>query len=425
LSTWLIPRNELTPEQLCAVELSLHEHRVILGAPGSGKTQILLHRARYLCDSFHVAEDRFHIFVFTNVLKDYIRSALQLLHLPESCVTTLDHWCTEFYREHIGRTLPWNRVEKIPDFAAIRRAILTTLRESRDTVASLDGVRATRHGNLSKHALFEFVLVDEGQDLDEEVFELLKTMATHVTVCMDHKQQIYERGSNERQILARLGLKKRHVSLLEAFRCCPYVHQLAAQLVEDPEEAKEYLHQAQTVQGERDMPLLYRAADFEDEKRRLIEMLRVRLAMGEKIAILLPQRRQVYGFAQGLREAGLEVETPKDCDFSTDLPKILPFPSAKGLTFDTVLMPRLVPSAFVKLHASRIDRLLFVGITRATKWVYMSTAGNSSFSSLEKLAAGASKGCLTVQYPRQAGLRRGEKDEASTASPEEALTDLL
>jgi hypothetical protein len=55
----------------------------------------------------------------------------------------------------------------------------------------------------------------------------------------------------------------------------------------------------------------------------------------------------------------------------------------------------------------------------------MSTTGNSSFSSLEKLAAGASKGCLTLQYPRQAGLGWEEKDEASTASPEEELTDLL
>src|SRR5207344_809111 len=101
VSTWLVPRNKLTPEQMRAVELRLHEHRVILGAPGSGKTQILLHRARYLCDAFHVAEDRFHIFVFTNLLKDYIGSALHLLNLPSDCVTTLDHWCSEFYKGHI------------------------------------------------------------------------------------------------------------------------------------------------------------------------------------------------------------------------------------------------------------------------------------------------------------------------------------
>jgi len=413
VSTWLVPPNGLTPEQMRAVELSPHEHRVILGAPGSGKTQILLHRARYLCDAFHVAEGRFHIFVFTNLLKEYIGSALQLLNLPSDCVTTLDRWCSEFYKEHIGRTLPWNRTEKVPDFAAIRRAVLNKLREV-----------AKSPGNSPQQALFEFVLVDEGQDLDEEVFELLKTVSKHVTVCMDHKQQIYDQGSNERQILARLGLKKRNVSLLDAFRCCPYVLRLAAELVED-EEAKGYLNQARTVQTEKETPLLYRAADFEDEKRRLIEILKVRLAKGEKIVILLPQKRQVCGFAKGLRDAGLEVETPKEFDFSTDFPKIMPFHSAKGLTFETVLMPRLEPKWFAQLSESRIERLLFVGITRATKWVYISTIGNSRFSPLEKLAAAESKGCLTVQLPRQTGIEWVGQDTASKAPADDDLTDLL
>ena len=102
---------------------------------------------------------------------------------------------------------------------------------------------------------------------------------------MDHKQQIYDQGSNERQILARLGLKKRNVSLLAAFRCCPYVLRLAAELVED-EEAKGYLNQARTVQTEKETPLLYRAVDFEDEKRRLIEILKIRLAKGDRKSVV-------------------------------------------------------------------------------------------------------------------------------------------
>ena len=129
MSTWLIPRGELTPEQLRAIELSPSEHRVIFGAPGSGKTQILLHRARHLCDAWQVASDRFHIFVFTNVLKDYIQSALDLLDLPLESVSTLDSWCSSFYQKRIGRRLPWNSVEKRPDFSLIRQAVLEKLRQ--------------------------------------------------------------------------------------------------------------------------------------------------------------------------------------------------------------------------------------------------------------------------------------------------------
>lgn len=64
MGTWLIHRDELTSEQLRAIELSPSEHRVIFGAPGSGKTQVLLHRAKYLMDTWQVPPDRFRIFGF-------------------------------------------------------------------------------------------------------------------------------------------------------------------------------------------------------------------------------------------------------------------------------------------------------------------------------------------------------------------------
>jgi superfamily I DNA/RNA helicase len=80
---WLIPRDELTPDQIRAVELRTNEHRVILGAPGSGKTQILLHRARYLSEELGVGPDRFHIFVYTKVLRAYIQDALAELGFPD------------------------------------------------------------------------------------------------------------------------------------------------------------------------------------------------------------------------------------------------------------------------------------------------------------------------------------------------------
>ena len=51
MSTWLVPRTDLSREQREAVELNTREHRIIGGAPGSGKTQILLHRARHLLDT--------------------------------------------------------------------------------------------------------------------------------------------------------------------------------------------------------------------------------------------------------------------------------------------------------------------------------------------------------------------------------------
>lgn len=405
--SWLIPRNELTTEQLRAIELSSSEHRVVFGAPGSGKTQILLHRARYLCDMSRVSADKFHIFVFTNVLKSYIRSALDLLNLPESCVSTLDAWCSTFYKKNIGR-IPWNAEAKCPDFIAIRNAVL-------DKVSS----------GTPSMPLYDFVLVDEGQDLDSTSFEMLSRISRHITVCIDHKQKIYEKGLDEHAILKTLGLRRRNMTLLDAFRCCPYIVKLGAYFIENDEDREAYIRQSRTEQSERETPLLYYAPNFDDEKHRLIELVRTRLVKNEKIGILVPQNRQVYGFAEGLIEAGLDVESsakPGDgeYDFNSQKPKVLTFHSAKGLTFDTVIIPRLVGKSFQRLNEAEITRLLFVGITRAQKWVALITNKKDALSQLANLRNLSQQGFLTIQEKQKLSISQYEPEDKDSD-----LTDLL
>ena len=60
---WLVHRSELTDEQRRAVALGADEHRLIFGGPGSGKTQVLLHRAAFLRDTYDIPSERYRIFV--------------------------------------------------------------------------------------------------------------------------------------------------------------------------------------------------------------------------------------------------------------------------------------------------------------------------------------------------------------------------
>lgn len=388
MATWLIPYSDLTPDQQRAVQFGPDRHRVIFGAPGSGKTMILLHRAQHLAHSFNIPPERFRILVFNNVLKDYIQSALGLLGLPDTCILTYDHWCNLYYTSRINNRVPWNRTSHTPDYEAVRKAVF-------------DHVRASGAGKPE----YDFILIDEGQDLDPMSFETIKLVSRHVTVCMDHNQQIYEGGAPEVEIMRQLGLNKRNMSLLGAFRCCPYVIKLAAQLISDEVERNNYISQAKTDQTERQTPLLYYASDFEDEKRRMIEVIKTRQAKGDRVGILFYTNRHVYGYAKGLSEAGLDVEVQKakegtnykPLDFSSDRPKILTYHSAKGLTFDTIIMPHLLESAFPSRHPGSLDRLLFVGISRATKWVYLSTYERGALSQLNKLLPMKDQVCLTVQ----------------------------
>lgn len=378
MATWLVPRDELTVDQLRAVEQNANENRVILGPPGSGKTQVLLHRAQHLRDKIGCDASRFRIFVYTRVLKEYIRSALDLLSLPEECVSTLDEWCMHYYRTHIKRALPM--MGGVPDFAAIRKAVLGDIRSK-----------------LFGFEKFDFVLVDEAQDLDPISFDLLCAISKHVTVCMDHKQQIYDHGSDESKILSKLGLKRSNVSLLDAFRCCPYIVKVAAELIPDERSRQAYLNQGRMPQTEREKPLLYLAADFTDEFNRLVEVLKTRILKGDSIAILLPWTKLIYGFEKGLSEAGIEVEKQDGANFTTDLPKLLTYQGAKGLTFDTVLIPRLTNKYFQKISPSRLERLLFVGTTRATSWVYYSATESAAIPLLNKLKSPGIADSIVIQ----------------------------
>lgn len=412
--TWLIPIQDLSTEQLAAVEADAGRHRLIIGAPGSGKTQILLHRAAYLRDTLGVEPGRFRIFVYTNVLMSYIASALDILDLPLDSVSTFDRWCADYHRAAIGRAAP--RGVKGPDFEATRAAV-------RDHVV--------KHVHAP---IFEFVLVDEGQDLDDDCYQILRRIARHLTVAADHRQQIYDRGSNEEALRGLLGDKRASTTLLEAFRCSPYILDLAASLVEGSEQAEQLRLQARTDPVGRETPLVSVCADFESEKTQLADIVRARALKGDRVAILLPQQRQVYGFAKGLQEAGLEVEIPvrrgksdkeiEDIDFNSDRPKLLTYHSAKGLTFDTVCLPRLVSRSFSQSD-DRVKKLLFVGVTRATQWVYLSGVSGSLISPLVALLDLEDAGKITVRRSSAGLFGSLEPDTSPTIQPIDDFDDLI
>ncbi len=459
--TWFVHRSDLSDDQLRAVDLPRTAHSLILGAPGSGKTLVLLHRAKRMIDEQGIPPERLRIFVFTNTLKDYIRSTLALLDIPETCVTTFDHWCREFYLAFVARRVPFGTHG--PDFDAIRTGVLNKLRGG-VPLSVLPNARDPHHAPVQqsllgddethpaaspqaefpeffaqvlKCPLYDAALVDEGQDLTTEAFEILKRIARHVTVCMDARQQLYEQRCEEPDILQTLGLRKCNLTILGAYRCCPYITRLAASLLRDPTERQAFLTQTKTVQREKLTPLLYIAENANEEKNRLAQIIKDRQLTGDRIAILLPNNAKLFSLARLLTEAGLEVEVPSKGgrpteypthDFQSERPKLMTYYGAKGLTFETVIMPRLVPSSFHQVSPERLEKLFFVGITRATRWVYMSTVEGPTLPVVLELATHERDGTITIQ--RSADTLPLTGGPAKPAQPKErqpadALTDLL
>ena len=356
--TWLPPLDRLTTAQSSAVESPTDRPLILRGGPGSGKTIVLLHRALQLGRrTGHPG--KVVVLVYTNVLRDFLRSAIPELGLAEETVLTFDHWCRLRYVELIG-TPPIDK-NGHPDFGLIRKGLLAQLSDGKST------------------HLLDVALVDEGQDLDDECYALLRLSARHVTVAFDLKQSLY-REAGEASLRHVLGSIPRELDLQATYRACPYVVDLACEFIDDADERTAFRTQAATTQSERQTPLLYLAEDEIDERTRLVEILRERLLRNERVAILFPTFAQVGLFADFLRAQGIlaDRQPPTDLqgrraplDFASGRPAVLTYHSAKGLTFDSVLMPGVTKSAIRARH-SAARRMLFVAITRATHWVYVS-----------------------------------------------------
>ncbi|MBE3143651.1 MAG: UvrD-helicase domain-containing protein [Planctomycetes bacterium] len=388
--TWLVPRQDLTPDQARVVELLPTINRVVLGMAGSGKTQVLVHRAAHLAETYRIPPERFRVFVFTNVIKEYIRSGLEFLKLPDGVVSTFDFWCVDLFEKHFGARLPRKPNGRDIDFPAIRRRVLGLVRGKSDLQNSL-----------------EFVLVDEGQDLSPEAYEIIFEAARHVTVFADPQQKIFEDGAEAGFIFDRLHVTTPQITILGAFRNAVYVAELAAHFIEDGQKRAQFLAQVSAAQRVKERPLCYVADSFDKEMDRLAEVIRARQVLNERIGIIVPTNRLVHGLADGLCERGVMVEkavtkekagkVEVTCAFNNLVPKIATFFMAKGLTFDSVLLPRLTAKAYDWTRREQLKRMMFVGIARATQWVYLSTVKGTEFNEMAVLREAAAQGHLTMQ----------------------------
>ena len=197
-------------------------------------------------------------------------------------------------------------------------------------------------------------------------------LGRHVTVAMDSRQQLYRRGSSTRDILAALGLRWESAALLSTFRCSQSVLRVAACAATSDEERR-FLPDNVGRSVEEIPCLRVLAQDRDEEDRYLHDAIRARAAAGRSCAVLVPTRLYAGGIAKSLAEAGFAVEGPRSFDLSSDAIKVMTYHSAKGLSFDSVFLPRLWESQLreVAKHTRR-GSLLFVGLTRATTYLFIS-----------------------------------------------------
>src|ERR1035438_8092838 len=106
-SLWWVKKDQLDRDQIALIEnLPLRESFLILGSPGSGKTNVLVRRAQFVRGQ---NMPNVLLLTFTRPLTEFVKTGCYDAQgkeiFPQSCVTTLESWQRWLYAQY-GESLP-------------------------------------------------------------------------------------------------------------------------------------------------------------------------------------------------------------------------------------------------------------------------------------------------------------------------------
>lgn len=364
-------------------------HRVIHGVAGSGKTMILVHRARLLASEAEPARPVL-VLCYNRALADRIEALIA----PDEPlrarlqVRTFHGWCAELARRH--RIAVPAAPEGQDDTDAPERL-------AQAVIAAADAGRVPLGGH---HA----VLIDEAHDFEDGWLRLAAAMtdpaARRLLVLYDDAQSIYQR-LRRRFSFTSVGIQARgRTSVLRLnYRNTAEVLGLALRFARGllPERGRDreagrddeddrVTGVAPSSSGRRGpRPVLIRARSAHEEA----ELLAARIAdavvagtpLGE-IAVLCRTRAQMAPIAEALARRGLPLQSMGSAgfqhfDWSQAGIRLVTLHSAKGLEFAHVHVAGLQRLPWRDETLEDAVRLVYVAMTRATQSLVLSCCGSS------------------------------------------------
>jgi superfamily I DNA/RNA helicase len=187
--SWWTKLEQMDEDQKGFVRLDADGKHLLIGPPGSGKTNLVVMRARYIYGS---GLKNVLVLTFTRALRDFIRMGVaEKKYLEPEQIQTFKGWALS----HIASYAPdlLSAYDKNASFEAQGQQILQMLLQANQ--------------RLGGKNLYDAVLVDEVQDLHIKEVEVLLQLSERITVSGDTKQMIYESGQTI-PLLENLGFVK-------------------------------------------------------------------------------------------------------------------------------------------------------------------------------------------------------------------------
>ncbi len=330
-------------------------HRLLRGVAGSGKTLVLICRARHLRERY----PEWHILVlcYNRVLADYLREAigpgerLEVLHFHR--------WC-------------WRELEAggvtIPDAPAPGESSDYWDREVPQLL-----LQAYQDGRLRPGA-YQAILVDEGQDFADDWYraalKALDVGTNSLFIAVDSSQNIYKRKVSWRefgiQIVGRTRVLRVNYRNTAEILTSAYsvIRELDSAGMAVREAEQEYVVPDRALRHG-PLPDVHRCKSAEASRRYALDWIRARLARDSapgEILVLGLKRDEMVHLEMWLEDAGMPARllggkgAPGTVRLST-------IHSAKGLDAEHVLL--LGAHQLERLDEDKARRLLYIAMTRS------------------------------------------------------------
>lgn len=275
--SWWVGENDLKEEQKRAVDsIPIDESYLIVGSPGSGKTNVLLLRSKYLRSR---KVNRIRFVTFTSTLRDFVKhGGAQYKINPEEVVTAA----------HLFQELLTDNGEMIQKIEG-EKYILTRNRLAEATVSLLN-----KQPELEKS--FDVLLIDEIQDYTVVEIQAMRRLSAVIIGAGDDNQRIYK----EDGALAEFeGLVARKIELPRHFRNGKKICLVADAIFAGKSDRPNTYALANYDESSRPSSVKREICiDFSEQVEKIIEEIQVQLRAypGELIGVLFPTNDEVNEF---------------------------------------------------------------------------------------------------------------------------------
>lgn len=273
--SWWFAEGQLDEFQRAAVIMEPHQASfVLVGPPGSGKTNVLLRRAQYLSLQGHT---NFQVLCFERPLVEFIKTGCTVAGVdvaPLNAVSTIRQWVTSLLADS---DLAYPE-DKNPESARRNAAIA-----------------ALQAWPTSNRPTYDLMYVDEAQDLLLEEGELIKAASEAVVWAGDPCQRIFIRDPN---LLANLIQGATEVLLPNHYRISPAVCAVADKIM-TPSAGGTHASSGLNVEEAYTHAICHPCAGPDDQVKTLIQTLSEELRYfegllmgGNRIGVVVQTREQ-------------------------------------------------------------------------------------------------------------------------------------